>query len=214
VTVTAAFQRFAGICALLAALGALLYAILFIAIVEGGGETTYEWWFFLLMAGGAVTIPVFAALYLRLAPIDGGFALTTFAFGVLAGFGGIMHGAYNLGRLVTPRDPSIPAGFEEISHGVLRYAAGGIALLLLGWLLSRDAGLPNLLGWLAYLGGALLVFIYVGRLFDFITPGDYVSLLPPIVYGFLVHPLLYGWLGLILWRGSGAAMATAPRTTP
>lgn len=204
---TATFQRFAAICAFLAALGAILYAILFIAIVEGAGKTTYEWWFFLLMAGGAATIPVFAALYVRLAAIDAGMALTAFALALLAALGGIMHGSYNLGRLVTPRAESIPAGFEEISHGVLRYAVAGLALLLIGWLLSRDPGLPDLLAWLAYLGGAVLVFIYLGRLFDFITPGDYVSLLPPIVYGFVIHPLLYAWLGLIFWRRAAPAVA-------
>jgi hypothetical protein len=211
-TMTWTFQRFAALCALLVALGAILYAILFIAIVEGAGRTAYEWWFFLLMVGGAATIPVFAALYVRLSVIDAGLALTAFALGVLAAFGGIMHGSYNLGRLVTPRGKVIPAGFEEISHGVLRYAVAGLALLLIGWLLSRDPGFPDLLAWLAYLGGAVLVFIYIGRLFDFITPGDYVSLLPPIVYGFAIHPLLYAWLGLILWRRPASAAASAVAT--
>jgi hypothetical protein len=201
-TMTPAFQRFAAVCAFSVALGALVYAVLFIAIVEGAGRTTYEWWLFLLMIGGAGTVPVFAALCLRLSAVDAGLALTALALGVLAAFGGIMHGAYNLGRLVTPRADSIPPGFEEVSHGVLRYAVAGIALLLVGWLLARDPGFPNALAWLAVLGGAVLVFIYVGRLFDFITPGDYFSLLPPIAYGFVIHPLLYAWLGWILWRAT------------
>jgi hypothetical protein len=75
-------------------------------------------------------------------------------------------------------------------------------LLLVGWLLARDPGVPNTLAWLALLGGAVLVFMYIGRLFDFITPGDYFSLLPPIAYGFVIHPLLYAWVGWILWRAA------------
>jgi hypothetical protein len=207
-TTTPRFQRFAALCAFLVALGAIVYAILFIAIVEGAGRTTYEWWFFLLMIGGAATIPVFAALCLRLSAVDAGIALTAIVLGVLAALGGVMHGSYNLGRLVTPPAKSTPPGFEEVSHGVLRYAVAGLALLLVGWLLERDPGFPSLLAWLALLGGAVLVFIYVGRLFDFITPGDYFSLVPPIAYGFVIHPLLYAWLGSILWRGARPAVAS------
>jgi hypothetical protein len=207
-TMTPRFQRFAALCAFLVALGAIVYAILFIAIVEGAGRTTYEWWFFLLMIGGAATVPVFVALCVRLSAVDAGVALTALALGVLAAFGGIMHGSYNLGRLITPRADSIPPGFEEVSHGVLRYAVAGVALLLVGWLLARDGGFPNLLAWLALLGGAVLVFIYIGRLFDFITPGDYFSLVPPIAYGFVIHPLLYAWLGSILWRATRPAGAS------
>jgi hypothetical protein len=91
---TVAFERFAALCAFLVALGAILYAILFVVIVEGAGRTTYEWWFFLLMVGGAATIPVLAALYVRLAPVDAGLALTATIFGVLAALGGILHGSY------------------------------------------------------------------------------------------------------------------------
>jgi hypothetical protein len=112
-TMTPAFQRFAAVCAFLVALGAIVYAILFIAIVEGAGSTAYEWWFFLLMIGGVGTVPVFAALCLRLSAVDSGLALTALALGVLAAFGGIMHGAYNLGRLVTPRADSIPPGSRK-----------------------------------------------------------------------------------------------------
>ena len=67
-----------------------------------------------------------------------------------------------------------------------------------GW--SEPGQRPEFDEYTIVLGGALLVFIYIGRLFDFITPGDYVSLIPPIVYGFLVHPLLYGWIGLTFIR--------------
>jgi hypothetical protein len=89
---------------------------------------------------------------------------------------------------------------ESVTKGVLRYLVAGLALLLIAWLVWASALLPRGIALLAAAGGVLLVFIYIGRLFDFITPGDYVSLIPPIVYGLVVHPLLYGWIGLTFLR--------------
>lgn len=194
------FERLAGLAAFLVAAGALFYAILFIAIVEGAGRTTKEFWFFALMVGGVATVPVLVALYGRLRETDPGLALTAFALGLWAAFGGVLHGGYALGQLVTPTARASPSP-ETVTHGVFRYAVAGLSLLLIGWLIQRGGRFPRGLAYLAYLGGAALVFIYVGRLFDFIQPDDYVSLIPPIVYGFVLHPAFYLWLGLALWRG-------------
>jgi hypothetical protein len=178
---TPSFTRFAGLASFGVALGALAYAIVF--------------WFFLLMVGGIATIPVLVALYLLLREVDVGFALTAFVLGLAAALGGILHGGYNLGGNVTPPRPGFGPGQEEVAHGVLRYAVAGLSLLLLAWLIHRDRRLPRGLAYLGYLGGAVLVFIYIGRLYDFIEPGNYVSLIPPIAYGFAIHPLFYAWLG-------------------
>ena len=185
------------------ALGALLYAVLFIAIVEGAGRTTREVWYFTLMLGGAATVPVLVALYHRLRLADPGLALTAFVLGLGGAFGGILHGAYSLASSVTPPKPYAP-GPEEVSRGVLRYAVAGVAFLLVAWLIHRSGLLPVGLGYLGYLGGAVLIFIYIGRLFDFIKPSDYLSIVPPIVYGFVIHPLFYAWLGLIFLRAGPA----------
>jgi hypothetical protein len=206
---TVSFTRFAGLASIFVAVGALLYAILFIAIVEGAGKTTLEFWFFLLMLGGIGTIPVLVALYQRLREVDAGFALTAFVFGVLAAFGGILHGAYNLGGNVTPPEHGFGPGQEEVAHGILRYGVAGLALLLLAWLIQRHGEFPHGLAYLGYVGGAALIFIYIGRLYDFIEPGDYVSLIPPIGYGFVIHPLFYGWLGLLFWRSPAEVLAPA-----
>jgi hypothetical protein len=204
---TVSFMRFAGLASFLVALGALAYAIVFIAIVEGAGKATLEFWFFLLMLGGIATIPVLVALYLRLREVDAGLALTGLLFGLGAAFGGILHGGYNLGGSVTPPAPGYGPGQEEVAHGVLRYAIAGLALLLFAWLIQQHPSLPRGLAYLGYLGGAVLVFIYIGRLYDFIEPGNYVSLIPPIAYGFVIHPLFYAWLGLTFWRAPAPALA-------
>ena len=205
---SARFERLAGFCALFVGLGALVYAILFITIVEGNTET--EPWFAILMLGGIVTVPVTVALYCRFAEFDQGLALTFLALGLFAALGGILHGGYELAVLITPPEVDIGVypGPESVAKGVLRYLVAGLSLGLLAWLVWASGLLPRGIAYLAALGGALLVFIYIGRLYDFITPGDYVSLIPPIVYGFLVHPLLYGWLGLTFLRAREATGTT------
>src|ERR671918_1217326 len=202
---SARFERLAGYCALFVGLGALVYAILFITIVEGNEET--EPWFAILMLGAITTVPVVVALYCRLAEFDQGLALTALALGLFGALGGILHGGYELAGLITSpeTEPGVYPGPGGVAKGVLRYFVAGLSLLLVAWLVWASGLLPRAIAYLAALGGALLAFIYVGRLFDFITPGDYVSLIPPIVYGFLVHPLLYGWIGLIFVRGSAVA---------
>jgi hypothetical protein len=194
------FERLAGYCSLFVGLGALAYAIIFITIVEGNTET--EPWFATLMLGAITTVPVLVGLYCRFAEFDQGLSLTFLTLGLFGALGGIVHGGYELALLTTPPDVEIGAypGPESVAKGVLRYLVAGLALLLVAWLVWSSGLLPRGIAYLAGLGGVLLVFIYIGRLYDFITPGDYVSLLPPLVYGLAVHPLLYGWIGLTFLR--------------
>lgn len=197
---TRTFERFAGLAAFAVGAGALLYAALFVAIVEGAGRTTQEIWFFTLMVGAIATIPVVIALYCVLRETDTGLALVALVLGLFAALGGIQHGAYNMGAKITPLGRLRP-NEEAVSHGVLRYLIAGLAFLVIAWLVYAGSRLPLSMTYVALLAGAALVFIYIGRLFDFITPGDYVSLLPPLVYGFVLHPLWYAWVGMLLWRG-------------
>jgi hypothetical protein len=204
---SAGFERLAGFCALFVGLGALVYTILFITIVEGNDET--EPWFAILLVGAIATVPVMVALYCRLAEFEQAAALTALALGLFGALGGILHGGYELAAIVTPPDEGYYPGVESVTKGVLRYLVAGLALLVIAWLIWASALLPRGIAVLAAVGGVLLVFIYFGRLFDFITPGDYVSLIPPIVYGFVVHPLLYGWIGLTFLRRPSAVRPEA-----
>jgi hypothetical protein len=210
---TVSFERFAGLASILVVLGAVLYSIFFIWVVEGGGSNVRAVWYFLLMLGGIGTVPVLVALFHRLREVDPGFALVALLLGLGAALGAVLHGSYNLGVEVTPPDP-YALGQEDVARGALRYAVLGLFFLLSSWLIQRGGTLPIGLAYLGYLGGAILVFIYIGRLFDFIEPGDYLSLVPPIIYGFVVHPLWYLWLGLTLWRGAAGPRPVATAASP
>ena len=196
------FERLAGVCSVLLALGALVYTIIFIAIVGGDVEST-ESWFAILLGGALVSVPVLIAVYGRLREVDEGYALLGLVLSLGGALGGVLHGGYELGAIETPPTQPYYPGPESVDKGALRYLVGGLALLVIGWLIIRSAGrLPTGAGYLAVLGGALLLFIYFGRLFDFITPTDHVSLIPPVAYGIAVHPLLYLWLGYTFLRRS------------
>jgi hypothetical protein len=200
-----AFQSFAGAAAIAVGIGGLVYAILFAYIVAGAPRWIHELWFLSLMLGAALSTLVMVAVYLWLRGTDEGFALWALLLGLAGALGGILHGASNLVRILRPPN-GLALTFEIVVSpldpvGVLRYGVAGMSLLVVAWLVLRGQQFPNGLGYLAYLGGALLVFIFFGRLGDFITPDNRVSLIPPILFGFVVHPAFYIWLGLELRRG-------------
>jgi hypothetical protein len=199
------FERFAGLCSLALAFGAIAFSAIFAVIV--GGSSQGKPFFALLLGGSILSIPVLVAIFQRLREADEAFALTALVFGLLGALGGIMHGGYELAALETPPAAGYYPGVEAVTKGVLRYGSAGLALALVGRLILRGGKLPRPLGYVAIFGGALLVLIYFGRLYDFITPASHTSLIPPFLYGFIVHPLFYGTVGLVLWHGRRATPA-------
>ena len=197
---TASFDRFGGICAILLGIGGLIYAILFAFVVAGSPTWVTGLWLTFLLLGGLLTTVVTVALYQRLRETDEGVALWALLLGFAAAVGGFVHAAYQLIPITSPNPGVIVTTTPADPLGILRFGLAGVTLVILGWLIARGGLLPRALGYLAYFGGALLVFIYVGRLFDFITPAEKITLIPPFVYGFIVHPLFYVWLGRELLR--------------
>jgi hypothetical protein len=198
-------DRIAGPCATAVGIGGLLYGALFVWIVEGSPDWVAEVWFTLLILGGLVSVAVGVALFQRLRPTDEGLALTALLLGLAGALGGMVHGAFNLAAHLNPA--SVGDGASPDPGGIFRYATAGISLLLLGWLVVAGGALPKRLGQLALAGGAILVFIYIGRLYDFITPRHRLTLWPPFLYGLVLHPWLYLWLGRLL-RPPAAAQPT------
>ena len=180
-------------------MGGLLYGLLFVWIVEGAPDWVPEIWHTLLVVGGLLTIPVTVALYQVVRATDEGLAFTALLLGVAGALGGVAHGAWNLAAIINiaqvVRDNASPD-----PGGILRYATAGLALMLIGWLVvaARPVLLPARFGWLAVGSGVVLIYTYVGRLYDFIRPANKISLWAPVLYGLVLFPALYLWLGRLL----------------
>ena len=125
--------------------------------------------------------------------------------GLAGGLGGTLHGASNLTHLLRP----LTAGSDLDPNGILRYGVAGLALLVVARLIQDGRVLPKELAYLAYASGAILVFIYVGRLGNFITPDHKASLIPPFLFGFVLYPALYVWIGLEFLRSAARARGPA-----
>lgn len=192
-------DRVAGPLARAVGVGGLLYGLFFVWIVQGAPDWVPEVWHALLVVGGLLTIPVTVALYQVVRATDEGLALTALLLGVAGALGGVAHGAWNLAAIINiaqvGRDNASPD-----PGGILRYATAGLALMLIGWLVvaARPGRLPVRLGWLAVGSGVVLIYIYVGRLYDFVRPANTISLWAPVLYGLVLFPALYFWLGRLL----------------
>lgn len=89
-----------------------------------------------------------------------------------------------------PTPTRFPKQHQLRPGGILRYASAGPALLLIGWLVAaaRPRHLPVRFGWLAVGSGVVLLYIYVGRLFDFVRPASTISECAPVLYGLVLFP--------------------------
>ena len=204
---TPSLDRLAAPCATAVGVGGLLYGLLFVWIVQGSPDSVSKAWFGLLLLGGLVSVAVAEALFQRLRPVDEGLAVTALLLGLAGALGGMVHAGFNLAAIINltsvgPNESSPDPG------GVFRYLTAGVALLLVGWLVLHGQAFPKRLGQLALASGAILVFIYVGRLYDFITPRTKFTLWPPILYGLVLHPWFYLWLGRLLRPPAQPAAST------
>lgn len=197
---TKTFQRFAGTCAILVGFGGLAYGLLFGWIVYGAGRAVSITWLTLGLVGALLATAVSVALYYRLRETDRGFALLALLLGLVASVGQLENSALGLGNALTPE----LGGFPSDPYGAFRFGVSGVALLIVGWLILRGGALPRGLGWLAVLGGALLVLVYLGRLTGLIDPATKITVLPPVLYGIVIHPVFYVWLGVELRRTAAA----------
>jgi heme/copper-type cytochrome/quinol oxidase subunit 1 len=95
---TTIYERFAGLCAVLAGVGSLLYAITFIILVIGERAPQLGMLLsslFLTLIGLFSTI-VLVAIYNRLRETDATFALLVLLLGIAGALGSAVHGGYDL----------------------------------------------------------------------------------------------------------------------
>ena len=196
-------QTVGGLCAILAGVAGFLYAVAFLIVSRASPEAGRLWSAIFLMLGGLLATAALTALYERLRESGGeGFALWALLLGLAGVMGAAIHGGYDLAGAVhataqaaTPAD----APSQVDPRGLLTFAVTGIALIVFGALISGGSALPRGLGSLAYLQGALLIILYLGRLIV-LAPSSPVIVIPAVLSGFIAGPAWYIWLGLALWR--------------
>jgi hypothetical protein len=208
--VSRTFERFAGACAALVALGGVGYAIAFVITVRSDPRSANYASALFLLVGGLVSLVVMIALYQRLRLTDPSFALLGLLLGVTGALGSSIHGGFDLAVLVKrPAYSNVyfPANTVD-PRGLLTFGFTALALLVIGYLIPRGALLPRQLGHLALVGGILLIVVYLGRLIV-LNPKSPGLLSAAVLSGFIVNPLLFLWVARILWRGEGSP-AVAP----
>jgi hypothetical protein len=209
------FERFAGACAVLVAIGGVGYGIAFVFTVRDAPRGADYASALFLLGGGFVSTVVMIAVYQRLRATDPSFALLALLLGVAGALGSSIHGGFDLARLVKlPPNAVSNFGANPVDpRGLLTFAFTALALLVIGWLIVRGASFPRALGYLAFAGGALLIIVYLGRLIV-LNPKSPGLLTAAVLSGFLVSPVWFLWVGSILWRGDEASTPAPAAASP
>jgi hypothetical protein len=203
-----AFERFAGACAALVALGGVGYAIAFVITVGSAPRAANYASSLFLLTGGLVSLVVMIALYQRLRLTDPSFALLGLLLGVAGALGSSIHGGFDLAVLVKRpaySDVYFPANTVD-PRGLLTFGFTALALLVIAYLILHGGALPRRLGHLGLIGGILLIVVYLGRLIV-LNPKSPGLLTAAVLSGFIVTPLLFLWVARILWRGESVPAA-------
>jgi hypothetical protein len=200
---TTAFERFAGLCAILAGIAGFLYSLAFIVIARSAPNTGELLSAVCLTVGGLLSAAALSGLYGRVREVDGGFALLALLLGVTAAMGSALHGGYDLANTLNPPNVNAPSLANLPSQldprGLLTFGVAGLSLLIFGALINRGGQLPKGLGILAYILAALLIIVYLGRLI-ILDAASLIIVIPAALTGFVINPVWYIWLGVALRR--------------
>jgi hypothetical protein len=188
------------VCALCAAVAGFGYSTAFVIYLDNSSRAAAYASSLLLLTGALLSTAVFTGLYARLRETDASFALWGFVLALAGALGAALHGAYDLANLANPPEADttgLPSASDPRGFGT--FALSGLALGITGYLILRGGSLPRALGYMSLLAGALLVYVYIGRL-TILDPKSGALLPFAVLSGFVVNPLWYAWLGTTLLR--------------
>jgi len=191
------FERFAGLCAIIAGVGSLLYSISFILLRNASLSA------FFLLLGGFLSLTVFVAVSQRFLQTHAAFARWAFLLGIIGALGALIHGGYDLANALQPpalsaAQASLPDAIDP--RGLLVFGIAGLGLFFIAWLIGQDRFFPRPLSYLGYIMAVLLVGLYLGRLI-ILDPTHPLIVIPALLNGFILNPIWYVWLGVSLLRG-------------
>ena len=194
--VSGTYERFAGLCAILAGVGNLLYGVSFVVLKSGVLSSLF------LMLGGLISTVVLVALYGRLREVDRSFARLGLVLTLVGAFGATIHGGYDFANALNPSAlytslAGLPSFVDP--RGLLTFGVTGLGLIAIAWLMGRSKDFPRALSYLGYLLAILVLALYLGRVFIY-NPANPALLVPALLGGFIASPLWYIWLGIVLWR--------------
>lgn len=186
---SAAYQRFSGVCGLLTGVSGLCYLILFIALKNPAALLPS----IALLAVGLFASAVLVGVYQRVREVDAGFALWGLLLGVGGAGGAAIHAAFDLSNNLHP--PVAPFDYASPidPRGFLTFAVTGLAIIVFSRLILRGDGLPRAVGYLGLFLGGLMILLYLVYLILFDATNPLLQLL--ILLAGLVQPLWYLGLG-------------------
>jgi hypothetical protein len=181
-------QRTAGLAALLAALGGILYGYFFVIVGNVALASA------LLMLGGLLLTLIVVALGSSLEEVNRPLARWAIGVGSLGAVLSVIHGGYDLANQI--HSPGASAGeFPNPAdpRGLATFGLTGIAVLILGRLMSRSADYPRGLAGAGQALGLIMIVIYLGRLI-ILDPSNPVVRVA-LTLGVIANTVFLVWIG-------------------
>jgi hypothetical protein len=191
-----AFERLAGTCAVVAALGGIAYGVAFVIL---GNQLVYS---VLLMLNGLLAAVILVALYQNVRQRDESWALLALLLGVVGLLGSVAHGGYDLANAIHPPTANalsladFPSQID--ARGLLTFGFTGVGILIVSALMSRADAFPTGLSIAGLALGVLMIVIYLGRLI-ILDPTNLIVRIA-LLAGVIVNTIWYLWLGVVLRR--------------
>jgi hypothetical protein len=191
------FDRFAGVCAIIAGLSSILYAVFFLLVK--GQLNVYLPPVFLAL-GGFLALTPMVVVYLRVRRADEGFALWALLLAAVGFLGTAAHAIFGIAAVI-PKVTDVGSA-KELSQsdprGFLAFFVTGVAVLVFAWLIQRSGAFPVGLAYVGYVLGVSVILLFLGNLATATNTSSLLILIPGAVASLLATPAWNIWLGLRL----------------